>query len=416
MSQYIQNLSQKKPDLIPSDFIYITYLNLNPDLKQHGILTEENAIRHYIVYGKKEHRFYKYEKLHDGTVDSDFDAEFYLSEYPDVASYCHGMTNVEEKEKLFHHYIHYGKYEGRFKNSQQYLQSINLINLNISTFIDAKTLIAPQNELQAICLLTTDKEIENKQLEKFLDQIIKYTNKSTFTQNIYFNIIVNNQYKHFESNQINDLKKIFKQVNIIDLKLTEEADIYVNKETDIQKVPEYGLKSGPNISFFKTIQLSSIYNTILCLETDCLLSDNWLENIYLYTKYANGFLISGAIYDGSTPVKAASSMMNHINGGTGLYATGHPVLQKVISLCEDFLKKQVSDQMPGLAYDYALKLFIDLGLDHNYMSKIDREIWQFIYRNYLPCKLIINCSTDKRSLSTINLLQTKYNYSVLHIK
>ena len=154
----------------------------------------------------------------------------------------------------------------------------------------------------------------------------------------------------------------------------------------------------------------------MCLETDCLLSDNWLENIYLYTKYANGFLISGAIYDGSTPVKAASSMMNHINGGTGLYATGHPVLQKVISLCEDFLKKQVSDQMPGLAYDYALKLFIDLGLDHNYMSKIDREIWQFIYRNYLPCKLIINCSTDKRSLSTINLLQTKYNYSVLHIK
>jgi hypothetical protein len=72
MSQYIQNLSQKRPDLIPSDFNYTIYLNLNPDLKQQGILTEENAIRHYILHGKKEHRFYKYAKLHDGPVDAGF--------------------------------------------------------------------------------------------------------------------------------------------------------------------------------------------------------------------------------------------------------------------------------------------------------------------------------------------------------
>jgi hypothetical protein len=109
-------------------------------------------------------------------------------------------------------------------------------------------------------------------------------------------------------------------------------------------------------------------------------------------------------------------MMNHINGGTALYATGHPALQNLIEMFSVFLVKQIANNMPGLAYDYALKLLIDHNLNNNYNNEEEYLIWQFINRNYLPTKLIVNYSTPIDSKIDNQEIQKKHNYAILHKK
>jgi hypothetical protein len=59
---------------------------------------------------------------------------------------------------------------------------------------------------------------------------------------------------------------------------------------------------------------------------------------------------------------------------------------------------------------------IDNNINSSYDKTEDREIWQFINRNYLPCKLIVNCSTPIDKDLDQNKLMTKHNYSILHQK
>lgn len=45
---------------IPNNFDWETYLILNPDIKEHGYDTEENAKYHYLTYGFFENRTYSW--------------------------------------------------------------------------------------------------------------------------------------------------------------------------------------------------------------------------------------------------------------------------------------------------------------------------------------------------------------------
>jgi hypothetical protein len=81
--------------------------------------------------------------------------------------------------------------------------------------------------------------------------------------------------------------------------------------------------------------------------------------------------------------------------------------------------------MPELAYDYALKLLIDASMNdsvagswpHDIHSSLEAtHIWKFIYRNYLPSKLIINCSTPSDIDMDIDALYKKYKFAILHKK
>lgn len=400
---------------IPLDFDYQLYLKYNPDLGEKGINNEELARKHFLLFGRHESRIYKKESLINGSIDIDFDPIFYISEYPDVASYYQNAINIPQNEKLFHHYINYGKKEGRFKNKIQQEKSLIDINHSILEIIQTQDLLCPTNNLECVCLLTTQKEISSNKFKNFVLQIIDQTEKNSITKNIDFRIILNKKKKN-QSLNISKLKNIFCNIDVVDLNLSSSEDIYIDKLKESEQLPKYGLKSGPNHMFFRTIEQNKNYNTTLLLETDCLLKNNWLNNLYHYTKYANGFLVSGAIYDGTIFTKAGSAMMNHINGGTALYATGNHILQKITILLAKFLEQQIQHNMPGLAYDYALKLLIDHNINSSHNSPKEREIWQFINRNYLPCKLIINCSTDLDSILNIDHLIKKYNYSVLHIK
>ena len=115
MTQTVVNNKQYQ---LPNDFDYQTYLEYNQDLVQHGITSQELAIKHYLLFGIHEQRPYKKQSLVNQPIDIDFDPIFYLSEYPDVIGYYKDAKYIPQNEKLFHHYLYYGKNEGRFKNKK----------------------------------------------------------------------------------------------------------------------------------------------------------------------------------------------------------------------------------------------------------------------------------------------------------
>ena len=420
-TENINDIVQNRIRLLPKDFDWNYYIEKNQDLVFAGIDNEQTAITHYLLYGQYEQRIIS--KNHNNQPSNillntneypDFDPVFYLSEYPDVASYYENTEYIPQKEKLLHHYINFGKIEGRFKNRHEQEKSFIDITKKISDTVTLKDLTCPKNILECICLLTTDKEIDESQYQKFIDRLIANTTKDKITKQIDFKIITNKE-PQIDLN-LSKLQTIFANVEHINLNLSEEEDVYIRKINLSKKLPKYGLKSGPNITFLNTIKKMNTYNTTLLLETDCFLRKHWINEIYNYVKYANGFLVSGAIYDGTVFTKAGSPMMNHINGGTALYATGNTLLQKTIDLLFIFLEKQVQNNMSGLAYDYAFKLMIDSNINNSYNKIEQRKIWQFINRHYLPCKLIINCSTPIDKHLDKNELMIKYNYSILHQK
>ena len=273
-----------------------------------------------------------------------------------------------------------------------------------------------KNKLECVSLLTTDLEIENKKLDQIIYSIIENT-KIEDAIGIDLNIIVNKQVCIDKkiNHQINYLKKIFNNVLIINLNLDEKEDIYIKTSAEkesIEKIPDHGFKSGPNLVFFRTIKICSKYNTTLLLETDCFLFENWLKRIKNYVENANGFWISGSLYDGDIYGKSNSILMTHINGGTGLYATGCPSFQQFIAQSEYYLIEKIKQGINTLAYDCAIKMFIDENIDKR---NEDLPMWKFISRNYLPNKLIGNYSIEKKPKS-IEEIQRKFNFAILHKK
>lgn len=393
--EYIKKLKS----LLPKDFDYKVYLELNPDLIKENVKTEELALQHYLSFGMNEKRRYK--KIIE--IDEDFDENFYLDEYPDVENY-HSHIHIPLKERLFHHYHNFGREEGRSKNKKE--KNGIFYKESILEKINEKKLINPKNVLECICLLTTSKEIKNHNYNKFIDQLTKTKN---YSKKIDFKIIVNNFCKP-ETEKIES----FFNIEIINLKLKPDEDIY---KTSIDgKMPKYGLKSGPNLSFFKAIDICKKYNTTLMLETDCILAEDWFERIDNYVNNSNGFLVSGAVYDGNVLSNSGSLLCTHINGGSALYATGNEILQKLIESLKIFMEIQIKNKMRGLAYDCALKMMIDQNLNNMKSSLKTKETWKFVNRNYVSNKLIFNYCLPQDSSVDTNEIKTKYNYAILHKK
>jgi len=161
--------------------------------------------------------------------------------------------------------------------------------------------------------------------------------------------------------------------------------------------------------FFKSIKDCKAYNTVFLLESDCLLNNNWLSRIKNFVDHANGFWISGATYDGLI-FSTHGPMNTHINGGTGLYATGDPNFIKFLDYFYQYLISKIQE-IPDLAYDYGLKMLIDEVMSSNDQMLIGK----FINRYYLKNNLIFNLSLqwDKVDLEKFERI---YNYAVVHTK
>jgi hypothetical protein len=122
---------------LPNDFIWKTYLKLNPDIT---ILTKEFAEKHYLECGIREKRYYKEEKEKSDpnvylTLPNDFDWKTYLLLNPDIT--------IQTQEFAKYHYLEHGVREKRYykDESLEFLHRYNSNNLNNSQIQEAKRVI-----------------------------------------------------------------------------------------------------------------------------------------------------------------------------------------------------------------------------------------------------------------------------------
>jgi hypothetical protein len=357
----------------------------------------------------------------------DFDHELYLKNNPNILNnYCNipWSQDTSNRQKAYHHHLLHSSPQAIAKidsfddyfekklflnenNSQKCIERI--INQTASDLL-IKFIKVEQNKLECICVNLSCKE--QKEYEEFLERIKENTNIN-FSKNIDFLIITNNKKIIPETD---DLKKLFKNVNVISLDLSGEEDLYIrdsNEEKNYienKKIPDYGFKSGPNIMFLKTMELLKQYNTSLLLETDCYFSKDWLERLIQHSLHSNGFWISGSTYNGVVFTKSNSINLNHING-VALYSTGNPLFQIFINYFDSFLRECIKIT-PELPYDFAIKMMIDFGLNY---SK-NYNLWMFIKRNYLVNNHIFNFSTKEDKFLEEKEIHSVYNYAILHKK
>jgi hypothetical protein len=81
-------------------FDWLIYRELNKDIKNHGLLSQEQVTKHYIEYGKKEKRPYN---LY--TVYPDFNHTTYKTNYTDLQQFT--------KNQLERHWVEFGHKEKR---------------------------------------------------------------------------------------------------------------------------------------------------------------------------------------------------------------------------------------------------------------------------------------------------------------
>lgn len=262
--------------------------------------------------------------------------------------------------------------------------------------------------LECVALVCTHSEVESSRFDRCLDTI----HSTPINKDISLYVIVNNYRAHkLLRKKLQRIKHIFKEVKHISLNIPEDEDIYIRNSMPIpKKIPRYGLTSGPNYMFLKTMKICSKFNTTLLLEPDCIVTPNWLERLSDYVRHSGGFWIAGALYDGNTHPSywTDEGLSRHING-VALYATGDESFQKFLQLFERFLRNRVLTS-PYAGYDHMLNVMIQENL------KTGDELWRFANRNYIHTQLIVNYSRDCDKDIPNENIKKKYDYAILHKK
>jgi hypothetical protein len=352
--------------------------------------------------------------------DEKFDHRLYLEENPGLIDRYYNTpwakeNGISERQKAYHHYLlHAAMLVSSSKKNLSHEEVISReIKSKIKAIVDSLPNKAEKrsglNRLECVCLNMTHKE--RKEYDEFVARISESTDPEV-SRRIDFMIVMNND--EFDPDT-RVLSRLFKSVRKVSLKMSAEEDIYVRpggegKYLDKNTVPKYGLKSGPNLMFLKTMDLLKKYDTSLLIETDCYLGKDWLGALERYTLWSNGFWISGATYDGGVFTKAGTANLCHLNG-VALYATGHRGFQALIGNLDSFIVEYVS-LMPHLAYDFAIKLMVDFGVDFG----SDHGFWVFVNRNYVVNKHIFNFSSQDDKDLDEEEIRLMYNYAVLHKK
>lgn len=280
-------------------------------------------------------------------------------------------------------------------------------------YIQQEKLINYQNNLDCVCLLVTGNELESGLYDHFADQINKTieTNNKEILKKIDFKILIKN--KDVKKYNIDFLNK-FKSIDFIKIEIPEEYDFYQSeKEEKDGRNYKYGPFSGPNYVFFNSFNYLKNYNTTLFLECDCFLSNKWIDILHSYVTCSGGFWISGAVYDGDNKIVLDSLLNSHINGGVCLYKTSDICFQNFMQLCFDMMPIYIKYSSERMPYDFFVKYIIDYHFDNDIKN---RNIWQFIRRQYTKNNLITNYSTKNDIKEDVDKIFQKYNCTIIHKK
>ena len=244
--------------------------------------------------------------------------------------------------------------------------------------------------LEAVVLLTTSAEINNGKFYKFCNQFL-----SMKKNNLSFNVFVNNS-DHDETAVMNFMSKltVFKSAFIHNLNIPSELDIYIRDADYSGKIPRLGLTSGPNTLFLEAIKYCfDRFDTILILETDCILKKNCFEVSRLYVQTLPDFLISGSRYLGSQSTDQIFSVFNMHFNGVAFYNTGSQEFKNLVKKMEEYIVSEViKSPHSTVSYDMA---FTACLLKTESIVASRRQLNKFINTT-----LIINCSPDYDSFIT----------------
>lgn len=150
--------------------------------------------------------------------------------------------------------------------------------------------------------------------------------------------------------------------------LAPEESIYIRWDPEVGEMPPcelaYGLKSGPNLQFFRSLKFVQQYqideqDAVLLLEMDNFpLRKFWVDELNVRLAGLPVFLVAGMHYQGETLLM--DSIKYHLNGNA-VYGIGHPGFKHFISLWEEVLVTCVSyaQSGPNVAYDVAIEYFLD---------------------------------------------------------
>lgn len=284
----------------------------------------------------------------------------------------------------------------------------------ISDFVSASELSAVTNKLECICLLATGNESQNQEYDKFVARLVdslKHSSQNAeIAKQLDLKIIATAKF----TGDVSALNPFFRSAEVLVIPIPEEFDFYHSGP-----LPEkhnmnlkWGQHAGPNWIFFETLIRCKGYNTVFFLECDCFFGENWLKRLTQFIDNAGGFWVSGAVYSGIFFRDLQPTIFNHINGGTGLYATGNKQFQLFMLFSQQVFQHYVSCK-PNLPYDCFLHCLLD---DFYHFDLNHRFIWQFIRQQYVTTKLIQNYSPPHDRLTDATSIAKRSNYAVLHKK
>jgi hypothetical protein len=273
-----------------------------------------------------------------------------------------------------------------------------------------------KNKLESIAILTTSREIN----EGLLERLLKNISDTTPINDLVLNIFTNNS--NHEPVSFEAVENIFKSVNLVNINIHPDDDIYIDKNFYKSKLPDpipvYGLTSGPNILFIKAMEVCKKYNTTLLLETDCKLLPNWFEKSMHYVSMEY-FLVSGSTYDGELIVKNQNMpdyiVRIHLNG-VAFYKSGSPVFQCMMSLLDKYTRHMAINVDNTRGYDYIMTHMV-LFYTINSKSLESQMFWKNFLRYMFKTSLIVNVSPLRDThIREDNILDVHKQCVILHKK
>jgi hypothetical protein len=175
------------------------------------------------------------------------------------------------------------------------------------------------NLVHAVFLIITIDEIKNRRFYNFIEKLSKW--KPSLFFKIPFFIFLDEDKNMKSISEINlvldkfSMSTKFSKIEIVNNNILGKNNIYRVNDTTRYNIPEYGLSSGPNLHFYKTINYEvTKYKNVLLLETDCFfIKNNWLDTINVNVRTKN-FWIYGSKFYGKTSGNENFYQKHHING------------------------------------------------------------------------------------------------------
>ena len=133
--------------------------------------------------------------LNNNEVPKDFDDAFYQQQYPETTEYYKSFCeihNISDRDRLYHHYEFYGKYQNNFANASQ----LEVLNVDL-----------PQDSIQANVILYTTYFISNNESrQKELDHCFVSNINNPYIREIY--VFVNSEAKQRINTHVQNIEKV----------------------------------------------------------------------------------------------------------------------------------------------------------------------------------------------------------------